>query len=704
MYSLHLTGSPWFLLLIPPGLWILWRQYLDGSAAGGSTASRFPRTGRILFALQAAAMTMLAVSLTAPELRRHRVEFHNPAILILRDQSASFRAGAYLGLGGSYREFEKRLVEGYRARKFDVRVADFAESAWPVSGFPRMGRQEARDPGGAEEPHLTSLAALADFVDSAAVPNLQAAFLFSDGRANLDSGRSSRTWRIPLFPVVFRPDSIAEIQPEEVRISLNPDAPSVRTDLEVSWRPVGKAGEGPSLKLLQGGKTLLTRKLPAAASPDAGVFRFPWIPEKPFQEGRMPVLAVVTPSDKGADFNPYNDTLGVSFPQGRAERVVHVFRPVRSLDEKGMLAGLQSWEGTRVSFFGIEDIGRLALSTKDQVWVEAGSAGPGRLQSWLGTIPAKVVVYSRIEPGRTPQVTESGKAVWRTFSPVAEIKPVRAAAEAFPDEVVRLKSLADASLDAPEWGGETLVEIREGAKRGMLMGRIPLGTGKRAFFFCLPAVWGPLFDPQGDFATRENIAAYVRAAQRLAAVEEGAVSASRPARAYHLVPFDVGIRLPEKREAEAGKSHAGPLVFSISGGGFSREWPRPEGNGAGEFLVKGIAVPKGDYRMELRAGTQILWSDSLPVAPKAALELARIGFDRAILGDAASRSGGRVLEPELEGHAPGGVTSMLPTLPGAQIRMEKTSAIHLYNTLAQCLFILALLSLSWFLRKKWDID
>ena len=92
MYSLHLTGSPWFLLLIPFGLWILWRDYAGGGATG--------RGGRILFPLQACALILLALSLCGPELRRHNVRFHNPAILILRDQSASFRAGAALARPG----------------------------------------------------------------------------------------------------------------------------------------------------------------------------------------------------------------------------------------------------------------------------------------------------------------------------------------------------------------------------------------------------------------------------------------------------------------------------------------------------------------------------------------------------------------------------------------------------------------------------
>ncbi|HKP97466.1 MAG TPA: hypothetical protein VJ385_17105 [Fibrobacteria bacterium] len=689
MYSLHLTGNPWFLLLIPPGLWILWRQYRGLGEAGG-----FRRAGGLLFALQALALVLLAASLTAPELRRHRVEFHNPAVLILRDQSASFRDGAYLGLGARYRDFETSLAQAYGGRKFDVKVIDFAEAAWPVSGFPEPGRPEAGEPDG-DGAALTSLAALADFVDSAAVPNLQAAFLFSDGRSNLDSGRAPPNWRIPLYPVVFPPDSIGEVQPERVQASPG-GAPGGAMDVEAAWRWVGRPGQDPTLKILQGNRVLLARKLSAGS----GVNRFSWSRDKASADNRLPLRAVLEPASPAADFDPYNDTLGVALLQGRAERNIHVFRPVRSLDEKGMLGILQGWEGTRVAFFGAEDIGKMALAPGDQVWVEAGSLGPqSRLQDWLQATPAQVVIYARPEPGRNPRLPGLSGAPWRSFTPAAEIRAGKAAAEAFPDEVVRLGNLTAEPLDAPEAPGLAWVEALEGGKRGMLMGRIPLGPGKRAFFFALPATWGALFDPQGDFATRENVAAYVRAAQISAGREDGAVRISRPARAYHLVPFDVEVRAPEK--TGTGKEPAGPLAFSVSGdAGFSRQWPV-------DGPVKGVALPRGKYLLELKAGPQRLWSDSLEVAPKAALELARIGFDRGALEDAASRSGGAVLVPPERGGGASDsawVTFVLPDLPAAQIRVEKTASIRLYNTLAQCLLVLLLLSLSWFLRKKWDMD
>jgi hypothetical protein len=723
MYSLHLTGNPWFLLLILPGAWILWRQYRGGSGGRG----RDSRGGWILFGLQAAAMALLAASLTAPELRRHHVEFHNPAILILRDQSSSFRGGGYLGLGGAYAAFAQRLTDAYGSRKFDVRVADFAERAWPVSGFARAERAGgagaaglgmAPKDGAADDAALTSLASAGDFIDSAAIPNLQAVFLFSDGRANLDSGRASRTWRVPLFPVILPIDSISEAQPERVRLSLNPDGAAAPADLEVVWRAVGKSAEGPELRLLQGGRTLLTKRLPAAVQEEAA-FRFSWKAEKAALENREPIRAALMPFGEGRNTDPYNDTVAVASSHGRGERIIHVYRPVRSLDEKGMIGILQAWEGAGVSFFGGEDLGGLnGLKARDgdQVWVEAGSLGAGRLSAWLRETGARVVVYARREPGRILQVTGADRRPWQRFSALAEIKPGKAAAEAFPDEAVRLKSLADSPLELPEAGDDALVEVREGGKRGMLMGRIALGEGKRALFLALPAVWGPLFDPQGDFATRENIAAYVKAAYRLAELEDGTARVSLPDRAWHRVPFDADVRLPDR--AAAASKGGGPAALSaeaIDGSSFSQTWtaPAPGGGDGSGFRVRGISLPRGKYRLELRAGGEALWRDSLMVLPKAALELARIGFDRAALEDAASRSGGRVVGdagPAASGAAevasglPSGPLSGLPALPGAQIRMERTTAIRLYNTLAQCLLILAFLSLSWFLRKKWDID
>lgn len=713
MYSLHLTGNPWFLLLLPPGLYILWRQYRGGRSASA------PGAGRLIFALQAAALALLTASLTAPELRSHRVEFHNPAILILRDQSGSFRGGAYLGLGGRYADMEKLLIDRYSARKFDVRIVDFAERAWPVSGFPREGRQR-EDAGAGKGEGLTDLSALADFVDSAAVPNLQAAFLFSDGRSNLDSGRGSRAWKIPLYPVVFAPDSIAEIQPVQVVIRetggrAGSDSKSPAMEVEASWRTVGRKGSAAEILILQGGKTLLNRKVPAdapAAAPtpegEAAGFRIPWTPDRSAMDGQEPLRAVLRPAERAANIDPFNDTVEASVPRGRSVRTLYVLRPMRSLDEKGMVDILAADEGSRLAFFGMDDLAGITATDRDQIWVEASflTAG-GRLQAWLAKAPAKVVVYAR--PGRTGNLQVAGLegAVWREFSPAAEIRPGKAASDAFPDEVVRLKGLSSGALEAPvsasleAAAGEAWVEMIEGGHRAMLMGSFPLSEGKRAFFFCLPAIWGALFDPEADFATRENIAAYLLGARALADREERAVRVFLPGRVFQGVPFEVEAGLP--RRQDPGKPAPGPLVFAAKGSGFSREWTLSSADGR-NGRIKGVSLGSGVFRIELRAGAETLWRDSLRVEPWAALELGRIGFDMEGLDDAAARSGGKAVRVPRVSPDSAWVTSALPEPAAAQIRSENVKAIPLYNTLFQFLLVTLVLSLAWALRKKWDID
>jgi hypothetical protein len=677
MYSFHLTGSPWFLLLIPVGLWIVWRTNAGGNAPGSA--------GRILFALQALALILLSLSLTGPELRRHQIRFHNPAILILRDQSASFRAGATLGLGERYSEFQARLAAAYGARKFDVRVADFASVGWPVSGF-----SGASPPPAPASGDPTSLAAAAEFADTAAIPNLQAVFLFSDGRAVLDSGRSARAWRVPVYPVVFVPDSIAEVQATAVTVEDG--------GVEAKWETVGRSAGDPRLRLLRGGKTVLDRKLPAAApagTDGSHSFLFAWSPPP----GNGPLRAILEPAQATADFDPWNDTVPVAATGSAAAQRVFVLKPIRSLDEKAMLDALRAQGNLNVTYFSAEEASALAPTAGDQVWAEAGALANGKVTAWLRAQAGKAVIYARAD-GFAPMTGPAPRdgtglpdAPWPDFTPAAEIKPAKVASEAFPDEIVRLRSLSADPLRAPPAPPRgTWVEIREGGKRGLLMGRIELGRGKRAFFFCLPAIWRNTFDPQSDFAARENIGAYVRAAHALAGQDENAARVSLPRRLIAGLPFDADIEMPE--------GAAGEAAFGVAGAGFAKEWIRSPANGnAAEWTAKEIVLPAGRYRAWQRSGTDTLWRDSLAVAPREALELARLGFDAGNLADLASRSGGAVLWP-----AGSGVTSQLPTLPAAQIRMDRTVATRLYNTLPLCLFVLAVLALSWTLRKKWDLD
>jgi hypothetical protein len=278
------------------------------------------------------------------------------------------------------------------------------------------------------------------------------------------------------------------------------------------------------------------------------------------------------------------------------------------------------------------------------------------------------------------------------IAPGATVEVAGDADEFFPDGVARLQALTGAPVTVPTAGPpwRAVATLSEGAKKGLLMGRYPLPKGKSAFFFSLPSIWKEMFDPQSDFAARENVTAYLKAAVTLAGREEGVIRVSRPARPCHLVPFDMDF------SGVAPGASANDEVKLLVGGA-----PKTlKRSGADEHRAEGLSLPAGHYALELRRGGEKLWADSLDVSPKAALELARIGFDPAYLGGLAAQSGGAVIAASDSAS----VTSTLPNLPAAQARVEKTQAFRLYNTHALFLLLLALLSLSWVLRKRWDLD
>lgn len=663
--------------------------------------------------LQLAALVLLVVSLTGPEWVRRHAEFHNPSVLILRDRSGSFQSGAYLGLGEAYRKAEESIVDAYRSRRFDVQIADFNERAWPVSGF----KGKAADGRGAEgtahgadaqgsntqvaNAPLTSLAALADFVDSVGGANLQAAFLFSDGRANLDSGKASRTWPVPVYPVVLPVKDVSEVQPE--RVSWVAMAGDGEPDgLEVAWAPVGPSVASPTLRILRGETPIFTSNLPGSegqAGHDVRTSRIPWKPAAGL--GKLEALrAVVQPAGGRGNFDPFNDTLSVSASGRRGERRLLVVKPLRSLDEKGMMDLFNGWDDARVEMAGAEELHGRTLTDKDQIWVETGwlVAREGLLKT-LRETKAKVVVYAR--PGGLPAEIAGIKVKRQEFSPGAEVRSTRDAADVFPDGVVRLKSIGSRSLEAPASEGpwREAAVLTEGGRRGLLMGWFPLGPGKEGFFLALPPLWTLLFDPQADFATRENLGQILRAASLLAEREVGTVKAVIPRRAFAGMPFDLEFSVPDP----AGRKDAGALELVVAGAEGAPAAKRPlTGPGPESYQLEALSLPVGRFTLSLMRGGERIWRDSMEVASKPSLELARIGFDRVALLDLAGQSGGHVIEPDSAD--PTWVTSLLPSLPGAQIKAERTQTTRLHNTRWQFLLAVMLLTASWLLRKKWDFD
>lgn len=684
MTSLQFSGSPWFLLLLAPGLLILWRQRRMGALAG--------RRGFLLMALQAAALAILVLSLTGPEWVSRTEVFHNPSVAVLTDRSGSFRGGETLKLGEAYAAVARAVAERYRPRRFDILSADFHERAWPVAGFP--GSREPPE-GGGEAP-LTSLASVADFLDSSGARNLQAVFLFSDGRANLDSTLASRTWPVPVYPVVLPIRSIHEAQIESAAWST--DGPE---GIEVEWVPVGPPAGNPAFKLVQGpgGRLVHAGELPAGGDGQGPRrARIPWKPAP--GQGAEGLRAVLEAAGGDANFDPWNDSVAVGSGSGnRGGKRVLLLRPLRSLDEKGMVDLLHGLGSLQVGTAAPEELAALALTARDQVWLDAEAlAARPELQRALKVTPARVVVYAR--PGSLPSEVAGVKVNRLAFSTTSEVRPDRAAADVFPAGAIRLKSVSSRGLEAPaaEAPWREAATLLEGGRRGLLLGWFPLAPGKEGLFLALPSIWGLLFDPQADFAARENLEGLFAAAAALTERQEGAVKAQVPERVHAGLPFDLGYAVPAPRGGEG----RGPLevrAIPLPGGGAGEAWPL-SGPGPEIFRLEDRMLPAGAWALELARGGTVLRRDSLVSAPKAALELARLGYDRAALEELAAHSGGRVLAAD----SAGGVTSLLPDLPGAQVKAERTRSTRLHNTRWLFLLCVGLLAAAWLLRKRWDLD
>ncbi len=667
----------------------------------------------MLFWLQLLALALLTLSLTAPELHQTQVQFHNPTILILRDQSTSFRNGEYLGLSKKYDRIEETLQETYRNRKFDIRVVDFNEWAWPVANSTTSTLSSGSIPESSLTGVLTSLSAAAAFVDSSAIPNLQGVFLFSDGRSNFNPGKVAYPWAVPLFPVVFDADSIQEVQTEKMSIALHPSGKSANGVLH--YRSVGSNSDAPTLDLFQLGKPLFHMKLPQVAGSQIYRFNMAW--DNANFASASEVQAIVQPGNSKANFDLYNDTTAVNISNGQNLSHLYIYKPIRSLDEKGMLDILSNSDSVPIVFFGRDEWSTLKINARDQVWIETETlVQRSGLLKFLESCPAKVVLYSR--PGTDLSRTSHWPlGTGQNFSPAAEIQVSQQASEQFPDEIVHLKDLTGMSLLAPIVSGasgasgklQTMVGLREAGKQGMLVGRTALSERKRALVFLLPKIWDELFDPQADFATHINISAYIHAVRALANLDEGAIRVSCPSRAFHMVPFDLEFLMPESWSPVPNStgSAAKALQLNVVSTASKRAFPMATNENGRKLNLHGLSLPEGKYSLVLAEGENILWKDSIDVAPRIALELANIGFDESALAEAAAQSGGRILLPETS-KAPSihsaKVTSLLPDLPSAQTRMEKTKTFRLYNSVPAFLAVFLLLSIAWLLRKKWDLD
>lgn len=503
MFSIHFTNHVGFLLLFPLGFLLLWRQYQN---LGSKAENRFIKP--LLLTLQSLALLLVVLSLAAPEIIRHQVEFHRPAILILRDQSESFLNGSYLGLEQNYQSFEKKILAYAKENNFEVRTVDFTEH-FPV----------------------------------ALPPNLKGVLLFSDGQLNAESSLLAsnffRKMDAPLFPVRLDSNERTEIQAEKVVLNLDGNP----VEIAFNYQSMGPHPSRARFQLIKSNKILFEETFPAEAG--TGEHHFNWSTDKKWLNSSERIYAVLQPELANNNFNPWNDTVEVAMVGATAKKTIFVLKPIHSLDEKAMFDILHQSEVFKLEFFEIKELNALPLTEDDQVWMEWESLGSNsqatleKVKDWIEKAPAKMVFYAgpsfqenvlkknstHLSLSNLVRVDLIPNQEWKLFNVNASVS-INASigegqlrvAHAFPDEIVKLKDMSPTAISAMNYdsSSQSLVSIKEGQSRGIVMGKFSLGSGKQFLWFSLPGIWNEIFSAQVDYPTHRRIMGFVNSVCDLA--------------------------------------------------------------------------------------------------------------------------------------------------------------------------------------------
>lgn len=583
MFSIHFTHPLGYLLLIPIGAFILWRQYRFPFHELPS-----PFAKPILFTLQFLALILLVINLLGIQVRRHQTVFLPPTIVVLRDQSGSFQNGKYLGIEKAYHEFENKIYEYARSNQFKLQVIDYIPE---VKDYLNLAR---------------------------AIPNLKAIFLFTDGRFKSDSLKQFLSWPGPVYPVVLDSNVRTEINADAAMLNLK----STPGELDIRYQALGSVKNGARVKIVKAGKIIFEEKI--ELSEMSGVHHLKWLSEKTVVKNNDSTVVVITPGDAKENFNPYNDSVPLNVVGAQNLNSLYLIKPVSSLDEKSMVDILGASVETQIKFISLMELESLNLNTGDQIWMELSSLEEltlTQLQKFLALIkstPAKLVFYlaSKKSPGLFYQkIFPNIHLSWIQFSPNADmnVRNNSHLTSTFPDEVIKMNNLAHSPISAIKLDStiEPFVEIRENSERGAFIGRINLFADKKALLFSLPPIWSELFKADVDYPMHQNIVAFIQSIYNYAEKELGTVAAT--------VPFS--------------------KVYS-----------------------------------------------------QESLEFRQIGFDEKTLREWADKSSGQM------------VTSTLPSISNSELKEDQYQTFHLYNNFALFLSIVLLLSTSWALRKKWNLD
>ncbi len=672
------TGSLWPLLLLPPGLLILWMQLPPGFWRGSRLG--FPHSA--IFLLQGTALTVLTLSLCAPEWRQRATIFHPPAIIIAVDGSDSFEEGRFLRVGKEVNASRERIARDFAARGFRVVPIRFHEWADDRSGsdfFLERGR-------------LTDFYGLEKFLDTLGVPNIQGIFLFSDGRHTLNSERNFGG-KVPIFPVIHPLTGVDEGQLEAVEWI---ERSGGRVDsLRVTWSPIGDGGGAPRLQLTDGERILLEAELPEPMGMESQQARIPWAkPLRDFGNTGATITAVLIPGNPEGNLTPHNDSLRLNLGES-SRQSIQLLLPLRTLEERTLVDALRRETDISLNLVREEEFLQKKSALGGQVWVSAQNfSGSAALRAFLSTTEVKVLLYSPGEFDSRLQPLLMAPADVRSFSESALLQRIQGPHHSMIPEGVGLGKVSETPLKLPLERGMawSAISLREGDHKGVLLGALQTRDGVVYRHFVLPRVWSRLFTPRPNFGSEALWRDLVRFAVQIASYRPDAAELYLPPHVVAGIPFDLSVRLPPKVDAKASVG----TRLRVESSEDVRDYEGIEERGRTVF--PNLVLPEGKAVLEIFTGSESKVRDSLEVTPRILRELFRIGYDEPALSRMASAGGGNLLYESQS--AP----LELPALPVAEMREIRDKTILLYNTRVQLLLVAFLLACSWLLRKRLNLD
>jgi len=400
------------------------------------------------------------------------------------DRSQSYAGGdaAWLRSGEGVRRQNSLLRRYYSDQGFQIHTVDFGEFACASGNRADLGV-------------LTRLSALQKYLDSAAIPNLQGIFLWSDGRFNLDTvGSSSSGWSVPIFPVLTEGAGSGEVQGEVLQLDFTQPDSGVKGSL--TWNCLRPGPCRANLELQAGGSKIWSGMVSGESMGNGGFItnRIP-LPRGLRLDADLNWSAALRPEKSGDNSVPWNDSIRVRVLGGRKLRNLFV-RPIRSLEERGLMDAIRNGDSLDAAAMAPESL-ETASRNGDVIWLPRnGGARMNGIASRADARGVPVVFYSFAanHPAGGPSgFSSEAKSVW-----------VQAGEAWLPGGVARLADLGGTvwDLPAPDTGKGRLVWVEEKGRTGQLLSA--RANGIRVWDAILPGFWSTGFQPEADFRIRSN--------------------------------------------------------------------------------------------------------------------------------------------------------------------------------------------------------